>query len=232
MRALVTGAARGLGLEIVREGVKRGHQIAASVRPESVSEALTALAESHPDRITVFRMDVASGRQAAEVAARLTASWGALDALVNNAAILIGRYESIEALNLDDVRRTFEVNVLGVMNVVQQCLPLLFLGEKPVVINVSSEAGTIVNAFPANYPYAISKTAVNMFTERLRAHLSDRDIHAWAIHPGWMRTAMGGGDAPVDPAVTAWGFWEILERKTVITSKIAFIDATGRPMPL
>lgn len=232
MRVLVTGAARGLGLEIVREAMKRGHRIAATVRPESDAAALEALAGEHPDQLTILQMDVTNSAQVTQAAAQLADLWGALDGVINNAAILIGRYESFDELNLDDVRQSFEVNVLGTMNVLQKCLPLLYKGEKAVVINVSSEAGTIVNAFPANYPYAISKTAVNMFTERLRAHLEPRGIRAWAIHPGWMRTAMGGDAAPVDPAVTAWGFWEIMERKAAITSKIAFIDATGRPMPL
>ena len=232
MRVLVTGAARGLGLEIVREAIKRGHNIAAVVRPESDISVLNAIAQENPQSLDIHKTDITSIEQVAESVSKMTEKWGALDGLINNAAILIGRYDSIDELNLEDVRRSFEVNVIGNMNIVQQCLPLLYKGEKPVVINVSSEAGTIVNAFPINYPYAISKTAVNMFTERLRTHFEDKDILAWAVHPGWMRTAMGGDTAPVDPAVTAWGFWEIMERKTVITSKISFIDATGRPMPL
>lgn len=234
MRVLITGAARGLGWEIVREALKRGHKVAAAIRPESDAAKLEALAKESPELLKIIRMDVADERQAEETASLLKKEWGAVDGIINNAAIMIGRYDPLDTLNLDDVRQSLEVNLLGTMNVVQKFLPLLYQGEKPVVINISSEAGTIVNAFPANYPYAISKTAVNMFTERLRSHFvqKGKDILAWAVHPGWMRTAMGGDSAPVDPAVTAWGLWEIMERKAEITSKIAFIDATGRPMPL
>ena len=235
MRVLVTGAARGLGYELVKEALKRDHTVAAAIRPQSDGAALEALAGEHPGQVIILRMDVSNDEAVKQAAADLTERWGAVDGIINNAGILIGRYDSIDALDLNDVRLSLEVNLLGTMNVVQKFLPLLYQGEKPVVVNISSEAGTIVNAFPANYPYAISKTAVNMFTERLSSHFvqEKKDIFAWAIHPGWMRTAMGGmDDAPVDPAVTAWGIWEIMERKTVITSKIAFIDATGRPMPL
>ena len=232
MRVLVTGAARGLGFEIVREAMKRNHSIASLVRPESDNSNISALGEEYPERIAVFSADVTCVKQVESVVSELEDSWGALDGLINCAAVMEGRYERIDELNLDSVRKNFEVNLMGTVITVKQCLRLLYKGVNAVVINVSSEAGTIVNAYPANYGYAISKTAVNMFTERLRSHLVDKNISAWAVHPGWMRTAMGGGTAPVDPAVTAWGFWEIMERKTIITSKICFIDATGRPMPL
>ena len=235
MRALVTGAARGLGYELVKEALQRGHTVAAAIRPESNGAALEALAGEYPNLLTVLRMDVSDEEAVKQAAADLSERWGAVDGIINNAAIQTGRYDSLETLNLSDVRLNFEINLLGTMNVVQKFLPLLYQGEKPVVVNISSEAGTIVNAFPSNYPYAISKTAVNMFTERLRAHFvqEQKDILAWAVHPGWMKTDMGGKDeAPLDPAVTAWRVWEIMERKVTIHSKIAFIDGTGRPMPL
>lgn len=232
MRVILTGAARGLGLEVALEAVKREHQIAAVCRPQSDVTTLENLAKKYPRLVSIFKADVTNEKKMSEVASIIEKKWGALDGIINNAAIMIGRFESIDELDLDDVRQSFEVNVMGCMNVVKQCLPLVYKGKAPVVINVSSEAGTIVNAFSLNYPYSMSKTALNMFTERLRSHLADKDILAWAVHPGWMRTAMGGDSAPVDPAVTAWGFWEIMERKIEITSKISFIDATGRPMPL
>jgi NAD(P)-dependent dehydrogenase (short-subunit alcohol dehydrogenase family) len=228
MNILVTGAARGLGFSLAAETVKRGHHVYAGIRLESDACELESLSRSHPGQVTLLRMDVAEDAQVA----RALEGISHLDGVINNAAINIGGQETIETLDLDLVRQTMEINLIGAMRVVQKTLPLLYQGSRQVIINISSEAGTIINAFPTNYPYAISKTALNMFTERLRAHLADKGFRVYAIHPGWMRTGMGGEAAPADPSVIASGILDIVEGKTRITSKIAFIDATGRPMPL
>ena len=232
MRILITGAARGLGFHLTKEAAARGHVVFAAVRPESDAAELEALSEQHPALVHIQRMDVTSDQQVHAAVRRIEEQAGALDGIINNAAVTMGNSDTIETLDLSLVQHTMDVNLVGPMRVVQQCLPLLYKGEQQAVINISSEAGTIINAFPTNYPYAMSKTALNMFTERLRAYLLDKHIRVYAIHPGWMRTGMGGSEAPSDPQVVAGGILNILEGKTRITSKIAFIDATGRPMPL
>lgn len=231
MRILISGAARGLGFHLAREAVCRGHTVLAATRSASNNEALEALRASNPEHLEVFSMDVTDEDQVRE-SARRAEKLGALDGIVNNAAILVGREDTIESLDLDLVRRSMEVNLLGPMRVVQQFLPFIRKGNSPCIVNISSEAGTIVNAFSTNYPYAMSKTALNMFSERLRFHLMEDGIRVYAVHPGWMRTGMGGEDAPADPAVIAVGILGLLEGTTKTTSKISFIDATGRPMPL
>lgn len=232
MRILITGAARGLGLEMTKEAVRRGHVVYAASRPQSDCTELSALSEKHPHLARPILMDITSEEAVCAAMQKIRKACGALDGLINNAAVQVGRDDTIDALNLNLVRDTMEVNLLGAMRVVQKALPLLYCGEKQAIINLSSEAGTIMNAFPSNYPYAISKTALNMFTERLRAHLLEKNIRVYAVHPGWMRTGMGGQDAPADPRIIAGGVLNILEGITKTTSKIAFIDATGRPMPL
>ena len=234
MRVLVTGATGGLGYQLAKEAMIRGHQIVAVDIPQADTSALEALSAQYPGLMTILPMDITNRDQISETVKLITEKWGALDGVINVAGILIGREQTFEELDFDLVRKSLEVNLFGAMNVLQISLPLIYKGEKPVIINVSSEGATIVNAFPTNYAYAISKTSLNMFTERLKAHFvkEGRDILIWAIHPGWMRTSMGGENAPVDPADTAKGFWDIMERKTVITSKITFINAFGKPMPL
>lgn len=228
MHILITGAARGLGLSLVTESAKRGYYVNAVVRAASNTDELEKTASQYAGHVHIVEMDVADERQAFDCVKEIDQ----LDAVINNAAITSGNQETIETLDLDLVRQVLEVNLLGAMRVVQATLPLLKKSKKAVVINISSEAGTIINAYPTNYPYAISKTALNMFTERLRAHLLEQKIRVYAIHPGWMRTGMGGDSAPADPGVVAAGILDIVEDKIKITSKISFIDATGRPMPL
>lgn len=233
MRILITGAGQGLGCHIAAAALARENEVLAAVHSLShVSEEMQKLKERYQERLTVFEMDVSDG-QSVQNAARMISSKGeALDGIVNNAAIMVEREKTIEELDLSAMQASFEVNTIGPMRVVQRFLPMLYRGSGQVIVNISSEAGTIVNAFPTNYPYSMSKTALNMFSERLREYLREKDIQVYAVHPGWMRTNMGGVDAPADPRDIAAGIVDILERKKKIYSKIAFIDSTGRPMPL
>lgn len=232
MRILITGAGQGLGCCIAAIALERGNEVFAAVHSLShISEEMKTLQQQYRDRITVFEMDVSSDESVRNAVQIMNHKGAVLDGIVNNAAILIEREKTIEELDLSAVMKSFEINTVGPMRVIQHFLPQLHRGSKQVIVNISSEAGTIINAFPTNYPYSMSKTALNMFSERLREHLKE-GILVYAVHPGWMRTNMGGCDAPADPRDIAAGIADILERKKKIYSKIAFIDSTGRPMPL
>ncbi len=233
MDILITGAGQGLGVCMTRLALQRGHTVYAAAHSLShVAEEFNDCrgrfaASMHP--IVMDVTDAGSIRKASEEISR---QGGRLDAIVNNAAVMIEREKTIEDLDLSKMTESFEVNTIGPMRVIQALLPKLYRGKEQVIVNISSEAGTIINAFETNYPYSMSKTALNMFSERLREYLKPKDILVYAVHPGWMRTNMGGTDAPADPEDIANGILDILERKKKIYSKIAFIDSTGRPMPL
>jgi NAD(P)-dependent dehydrogenase (short-subunit alcohol dehydrogenase family) len=100
------------------------------------------------------------------------------------------------------------------------------------VINVSSEAGSIALAYGGDYPYGISKTALNMFSKQLNDELRPRGIRVLAVHPGWIRTDMGGSEAPLEASDSANGILDLLERKTVVKEELFFVDYTGRSMPI
>ncbi|MBW7458959.1 SDR family NAD(P)-dependent oxidoreductase [Paenibacillus sepulcri] len=154
-----------------------------------------------------------------------------LGAIVNNAAILVARNTQIESLDMDDVVNTFEINLYGPMRVVKHFLPLL-TEKDAAIINISSEAGSITNAYPGDYPYAISKTALNMFSQQLLSYVKGRGIQVLSIHPGWMRTDMGGATAPNDPGNSARGIVDQIERKIVPESRFNFVDFSGKEMPI
>jgi NAD(P)-dependent dehydrogenase (short-subunit alcohol dehydrogenase family) len=233
MRILITGANRGLGLGLAERGLEKGYDVAAAIRSEAtVSRQLQTLRGRFKERLKILEMDVKSEVSVANAARSLGSYWGGLDVIVNNAAVLLDRDKTIEDVETSQILESFEINTLGPIRVVKKFLPLLVSGENQAVINISSEGGSITNAFPTNYPYSLSKTALNMFSERLRAHFKDRGIRVYAIHPGWIKTDMGGPMAPGDPGTTVTGIFDIIEQKTIVHSKIAFIDFTGRPMPL
>lgn len=233
MRVLVTGANRGLGLSLTKKGLENGHTVIASIRDENkISDGLKELKKQYGDSLDFIEMDVAVEDSVVAAAKKLSFRYDSLDGIINNAAVLLGKEKVIDDLDMKELEYSFQVNAFGTVRVVKYLLPLIYKGQNQGIVNISSEAGTIINAFPTNYCYSMSKTAVNMFTERLRAYLQPKNIRVYAVHPGWMQTDMGGEGALVDSMATAASIYKILEGKMTIHSKIAFINCEGKPMPL
>jgi NAD(P)-dependent dehydrogenase (short-subunit alcohol dehydrogenase family) len=232
MNLLITGANRGLGYEITAEALERGHAVIAGVRnPSKANERLETLIAKHGERLSIVQLDVTDEAGLAALASQMKQEGRTLGAIINNAAVLLARETHIENLDMDDVSRTFEINLYGPMRVVKHFLPLL-KEKDAAVINISSEAGSMTNAYPGDYPYAISKTALNMFSQQLLAYVKDRGIQVLSIHPGWIKTDMGGENAPNDPRSSALGIVDQIERRIVPESRFHFVDYSGKAMPI
>ncbi|TDF98723.1 SDR family oxidoreductase [Paenibacillus piri] len=231
-KMFITGANRGLGYCMTVEALERGHIVYAGVRSLNSSPLLEPLEQLYATRLRRIAADMANEASMDNACAEIGRLTDSLDVIINNAGVLLEREKTIEELDFDQLRASFHVNTFGPMHIIKQLLPLLYAGRNQTIINISSEAGTILNAFSTNYAYSMSKTALNMFSERLRHYLKDRDIEVYAVHPGWMKTDMGGDEAPTEPGETARGIMNIIEKKVTITSKIAFINHLGKPMPL
>ncbi|UQZ35576.1 short-chain dehydrogenase [Paenibacillus sp. PK3_47] len=232
MNILITGAGRGLGLELTAEALERGHSVIAGVRhPEKSQTELSKLAEEHGDRLTIAKLEVTDEEGIAALAGELKEQGRTLGAIINNAAILTARNTPIEALDLNDMLTTMDINLYGPMRVVKHFLPLLTEPE-PSIINISSEAGSITNAYPGDYPYSISKTAMNMFSQQLHVYLKDRGVHVLSVHPGWMHTDMGGEQAPTDPRTSAKGIIDLIQQRAIPEDRFMFVDYTGKDMKI
>ncbi|AFC31179.1 short-chain dehydrogenase/reductase SDR [Paenibacillus mucilaginosus 3016] len=237
MNILVTGANRGLGYALTAELLQRGHSVIAGVRgeagqPSERNRRLYDLAGAFPGRLQTASLDVADETGIAEAAAAWKSSGIELDAIVNNAAILAGRETAIEQLDFADMAASMEINLYGPMRIVKHCLPL-FGDRAGCIVNISSEAGSFTNAYGGDYPYALSKAALNMFSQQLHRQLHARDIAVYAVHPGWIRTDMGGEQAPGDPEASARGIADLIERRTVpAPGPFVFIDYRGEAMPI
>jgi NAD(P)-dependent dehydrogenase (short-subunit alcohol dehydrogenase family) len=231
MRILITGANRGLGLALSQVGAERGHQILAGVRDLHKSEESIAQSEIYKS-ISLLPLDVTEEESVSSAANTVKENFGTIDAIINNAGVLLERDKQIEDLDLDQVKVTFDVNFFGPIRVVKHFLPLLLMGDRSSIINVSSEAGSMSNAYGGDYAYASSKTALNMFTQQLNQYVKSRKINVYSIHPGWIKTDMGGDRAPGDPIDAAEGIFDIIEGKREIDSQNVFITYEGQPMPL
>jgi NAD(P)-dependent dehydrogenase (short-subunit alcohol dehydrogenase family) len=203
--ALVTGGNRGLGLEICRQLAEAGFDVVLGSRDAAKGErAASELGE----RVVALQLDVADDESVGAAAAAVEERFGRLDVLVNNAAILYDTTNRGVDVDLDDVRRGLETNLLGAWRTTQAFLPLLRRGASARVVNVSSEAGSLASMSGGTPIYGVSKAALNALTRILAAELRGEGILVNAVCPGWTETDMGGpGGRPVadGAASVVWG---------------------------
>jgi NAD(P)-dependent dehydrogenase (short-subunit alcohol dehydrogenase family) len=197
LQALVTGANRGLGLEMTRQLLQRGDRVVAACRHPGKALALTRLAGEHPGKLHVMPLDLADARSIAELSREIGALDLDLDVFVNNAGVLVEgeRFGAIEPKSLRD---SFVVNAEGPFLLTQALNAHIADGAK--IVNLSSTLGSIGRTDSLYSPsYAISKAALNMATRLLAIALRERGIVVVALSPGWVRTDMGGSGAPAKP---------------------------------
>jgi NAD(P)-dependent dehydrogenase (short-subunit alcohol dehydrogenase family) len=217
---LVTGANRGIGLELCRQVSERGDEVIAVCR--SASKQLEALA---PGVQVVSGVDVTSD-DAGDALLRATEG-KRLDVLLHNAGVLVP--ESLDSLDAAQIRRQFEVNAIAPLRLTKALLPRL--GEGSKVALVSSRAGSIGdNGSGGMYGYRMSKAALNMAGVSLARDLAGRGILVALLHPGFIRTEMTGGAGNDDPPVAAKG---LLARIDEVTKERSgrFFHANGEELP-
>lgn len=234
MKILVTGANRGLGLSFVKTGLEKGHHIFAGVRSlvDSASTHLKELQKMYEGNLHIVALDVTDEQEIEKAVTIIEEITPSLDVIINNAGILNERDSTIEALDIKACTEAFDLNTLGPLRVVKHFLPLLRKGEKQSIINISSDSASLTNAYSNDYPYGLSKVALNMLSEKLNVYLKEEAIQVLAIHPGWMNTDMGGEQAPLNPLDAASRIFQMITREKEIESPHTFIDYTGKPMEL
>jgi NAD(P)-dependent dehydrogenase (short-subunit alcohol dehydrogenase family) len=195
--ALVTGANRGLGLEVVRQLAQRGFTTVLGSR--DLEKGRAAAEELGGLEVDPRRLDVADAGSVGELASELQDDYGRLDVLVNNAGILYDTWESGLEADLDVVHQALETNLFGAWRTAQACLPLLRRSQHGRIVNVSSGSGSITGMGAGAPAYSVSKAALNALTRILAAELRRDGILVNAVCPGWVATDMGGpGGRPVE----------------------------------
>ena len=200
---LVTGASRGLGAEFVRQLRHAGRPVIAAVRdPGSARDAAQAGA-------TVVQLDVTRPDTFDAFARSLTTP---VDVLVNNAGVA-ARDGSLKATTAETMDEVFRTNVFGLTLLTKALLPVLGRGRRKTIVNVSSTLGSLART-PGGFSYAYcsSKAALNMMTVLMHRELSGDGFTVISLDPGWNRTDMGGGEAPLDQKDTVASMIRVLER--------------------
>ncbi|HLO77743.1 MAG TPA: SDR family oxidoreductase [Magnetospirillum sp.] len=217
---LITGANRGLGLEFARQYAADGWRVLATVRdPLSGRAASDAGAE-------VYVTDVADPASIQRLKSSLAGV--ELDIVLNNAGVY-GQNQSFGAVDPEGFMRVMRTNALAPLMVAEALVDNL-VGRK-IIASVSSLMGSIAENSSGNfYAYRASKAALNMVMKTLALDLASRGITAVALSPGWVRTDMGGPDAPLDPQTAIAGMRAVLDKVTPSDSG-KFFHFDGRELP-
>jgi len=192
--AFITGANKGIGREIARQLAARGVHVFIGARHGAAGEDAAAAVRAAGGRATAIAIDVTDAASVARAVTAFSHHADRLDLLINNAALLEDD-GGILTLSADRFERTLRTNTLGPIRVTQAFWPLLLAARPARVINVSSEAGATANGSDTYPAYSTSKAALNAVTRQFAAAGRNAGIAVNAVHPGWVRTDMGGPNA-------------------------------------
>lgn len=200
--AVVTGANRGLGFEACRQLAKKGIQVILTSRDEAKGKAAAEKLQAEGLDVIDYVLDVTSAPSCDRLAQFIQDRFGRLDILVNNAGVLLDDSESdgsIFNLKISTLQKTLETNTFAPLILCQALIPLMKERNYGRVVNVSSGAGQL-HDMNTGYPsYRISKTALNAVTRIVANELKGTNILVNAMCPGWVKTDMGGENAPRTP---------------------------------
>lgn len=194
--ALVTGANKGIGLEIVQQLAQAGFRVFLTARDRQRGEEASQKLQQDGLSVEFLQLDVTDSTSIDRLAKELASRIDHLDVLVNNAGILLDApNSSVLEVEPGVILQTLQTNTLGPLSLTQKLVPLLTKSNAGKVINVSSGGGQLTDMGDWAPAYSLSKTALNAVTGMMAAALKDKHIAVNSICPGWVRTDMGGSNA-------------------------------------
>lgn len=210
----ITGAGRGIGLELTRQHVAAGDRVLALVRNPGGASALADLAASSGGKLTVHAMDVAD--DASVKAGAADSGSEAVDILYNVAGVAGPEGAELESADWDAWDETYRIMVQGPLRVLQAFLPRMGAGSK--VINITSQLAASTWPYGGFYAYAGAKAALNRMMRSVAIDLKERGVIVGVVHPGWVQTDMGGDAAEITPTESAVGIRKVAADWTLETS--------------
>lgn len=191
----ITGAGRGIGLELVKQHLGRGDTIIALVRSPDGASELNDLAATSGGKLTVHKMDVADNASVAAAAASTGSD--RIDVLYNVAGVSGKTEPQLDSIDWQDFDEAIEIMLKGPLRVLGAFLSRLGDGSK--VINFSSQLAASTWPYGGYYPYVAAKAGLNRLMRSVAIDLKEKGIIVGIIHPGWVQTDMGGSGADITP---------------------------------
>ncbi len=209
---LITGANRGIGFELTRQYLNAGAQVIAACRDPNKADALQQLtSQARPP--SVEQLDVTKQDSVDALASKLDGT--PLDVVINNAGIMGGNRQSLDTMDYDAWADTFSVNTIAPFRVSTAFLPNLKMADRPRIITISSQMGSLNRQSTGAYIYRSSKAAVNKVMQVMALELKNYGIIVCPVHPGWVRTDMGGPTADISPQESAKGLFDLISELTI-----------------
>lgn len=216
---LITGANRGIGLELAKQYIQNGDEVIACCRQPTQASALKEIIQQGNG--TVFQLDVTNEDSIQQLAQTLAGK--AIDILINNAGVYGESQEKISQISPENMRYVFETNVIGATNVSQILLDNVRKSKEKTLVVVSSVMGSIGENTGGSYTYRASKAAINAVMQSFAHDLEAEGIHVIVLHPGWVRTDMGGPNATTGIEESATGIRNVIANKQIVTKR-GFVD--------
>lgn len=233
--AFVTGAGRGLGLELVKKLIENGYTVFAG-KYISHLQHLDKLKNTNPEKLFIMDINISSDESVKKACEFIKSKTNKLDILINNAAVL-GDIEAtiFDEIDFSDILDVLNINALGPLRVTNSLIGLIANGADKLVVNISSEAGSVGDCTRKGwFGYCMSKSALNMQSALVHNNLKEIGGQVLAIHPGWLRTNMRGHldeDAPLLPEEAADRIMRLILNKDHFKGEhLSFIDNAGNKM--
>jgi NAD(P)-dependent dehydrogenase (short-subunit alcohol dehydrogenase family) len=225
---LITGANRGIGLELTEQFAEDGWQVLACCRNPADAAQLHALVQRDLT-IEIHALDVTDYEQMANLANQLANR--PIDILLSNAGIYGSKGVGFGEVDAQEWRQVLEVNTIAPLMLVQSFVEQVASSRQKLVAVISSKVGSIAdNSSGGSYVYRSSKTAVNQVVKSLSIDLARRDITVISLHPGWVKTDMGGPNAEIGTDTSVSGLKSILQSAGLAQSG-QFIEFNGHIIP-
>lgn len=222
---LITGAARGIGHDLVRQALAAGDTVIATVR-RGGENALDDL-EPGDGRLRILTMDV---RHPQTIVAAASIVDQPIDVLINNAGIIGHQPQSVLDMDFEGFADTLNINTLGPLCVIQAFLANIRRGANPRIVTISSKMGSMSHQTSDRIAYRASKAAINKVMQGLATDLQPENITVVSMHPGWVRTDMGGGSADISVEESASGILAVANGLTLEKTG-SFINYDGSEIP-
>jgi NAD(P)-dependent dehydrogenase (short-subunit alcohol dehydrogenase family) len=223
---VITGADSGLGFSLVKRFLQGGYRVFAGMYRNPAN--LKGLSN---DALTIIPLDVSKTESVREAARQVSVQTDSVDIVINNAGINIkDTPQTLEELDFDNDQfdRTMQVNTYGPLRMAQQFLSLLEHGNQKLLVNISSEAGSVEDCHRDQmFAYCMSKSALNMESKILHNYLQPKGFKVLVLHPGWMRSGMGGPGAAIECDESAEGVFALATKAWAPDSPM-YMDYQGK----
>lgn len=213
--ALITGANRGIGLALAKAYAGRRDKVFAAVRASSDRADLDALAQASRGWVETIGMDVSDPADIGRARRKLEAE--PIDILINNAGISGPDHQSALDMDFDGLAETMAVNAIAPLRIATAFLPNV-KAAKGKIITLSSQMGQMQSASSDSLAYRVSKAAVNKLMRGLATELKPQGVPVLIVHPGWVKTDMGGEGAQLSPEESAAGVLKLIDRLDIAST--------------